>query len=242
MAQVCRPMKASVSVPSSSDDLTCTFCGKTYKRESTLARHICRLKRRFFEKETLTARLAFRAFTVFHEVHYRGKTPPSYEKFMDSTLYDAFLAFGKYIRDIDAISPPDYIAYMVKSGVPIDRWCIDSEYEKYVRDLMMRESHDRAVERTLMLMEEWGVRENRPWIEFFREISMPRASAWVMSGRISPWVLLNCASGAELMTRFSDEQMKMVSKALNIKLWNGKFSRHRDAVRDIQKTLKGAGL
>jgi hypothetical protein len=220
----------------------CSYCDKTYKLEKPFLNHICAQKKRYFEKDTKAARLAFATFTKFHEVHYRGRVPPTYEKFMQSSLYEAFLRFGKYILDIDAISPPDYIDYMVRSQVPIDRWCRDSEYEKYVGQLAMKETPVRALERTCLLMQEWAVKEQRDSANFFREISPTRAAMWVRSGRISPWVLLNCESGVDLIGRFNDEQMVMIAGALNTKMWKGKFQRHPDEVRDLRSALEATGL
>lgn len=238
-------MKANVSQNSSkikAEGYRCPFCSKDYKREKSFLDHVCRQKKRFFEKDTKAARFAFAAFVKFHEVHYRGRTPPTYEKFIQSSLYDAFLKFGKYILDIDALSPTDYIDYMVRSQVPIDRWCRDAEYEKYVGQLAMKESPDRALERTCLLMQEWALKEGHDSSDFFRIISVPLAVMWVRSGRISPWVLLNCSSGVELLSKFSDEQMLLTQGALNINMWNGKFKRNMDEVRSIRAALEDAGL
>jgi hypothetical protein len=235
-------MKSNVSPNSSPTEFTCTFCAKVFKREKAFAAHVCRQKRRFFEKDTKAARLALHAFVHFHEVHYRGRIPPTHDKFMQSTLYDAFLDFGKYILDIDAIDPRSYIDYMVRSGIPIDRWCRDAEYEKYVANLTAKESPDRAFERSIILMEEWAVSQKARWQDFFREVSPGLAVRWLISGRISPWVMLNCSTGQALLGRLTDEQMTLIKPAINVRFWNGKFSRHTEAVADIQSTLESEGL
>ena len=225
---------------SSKTELTCPYCEATFKKEANFAKHICKQKRRFFEKDTKPARFAFHAFKEFHNVHYRRET--TYEKFMKSNLYDAFMRFGKYILDIDAIDPMAYIDYMIRSTVPIDRWCRDSEYEKYVFNLTMKECPMRGTERTLLLMQEWANSKQSEMVNFFRDISAPLAVRWIISGRISPWVLLNCESGQELLGRLTDEQTLLIKNALNIKLWKGKFTRHRKEVSDIQAVLAESGI
>ena len=244
MEQVYRQMKSSASRSSSPKDegFKCPYCEKVYKLEKPFLNHVCKQKKRYFEKDTKAARLAFAAFTRFHEVHYKGRVLPTYEKFMQSTLYEAFLSFGKYILDIDALAPQDYIDYMVRSQVPIDRWCRDAEYEKYVAQLAMKESPDRALERTCLLMQEWALKEGADSADFFRVLSPSRAAMWIKSGRISPWVLLNCSSGAELLGRLTDEQMMLVSSALNINMWKGKFARHPVEVNDLRAALEATGL
>lgn len=239
-------MKSSVSKNSSlkkkDDTYKCSYCDKIYKTEKPFLNHICKQKRRYFEKDTKPARLAFAAYVKFNEVHYRGRTLPTYEKFMQSNLYEAFLRFGKYIVDINALSPSDFIDHMVRSQIPIDNWCRDSEYEKYVGNLAMKESPDRALERTCLLMREWALKEGRDSSDFFRMISPMLATSWIRSGRISPWVLLNCDSGVALIDQLTDEQMMVTASALNIKMWKGKFSRNMEEVLDIRAALKESGM
>jgi hypothetical protein len=248
MEQVSPQMKSSASKSSlpkkakAVEGFKCSFCDKVYKTEKPFLNHVCRQKKRYFEKDTKAARLAFAAYTKFYEVHMPANKPPTYEAFSNNSLYEVFLSFGKYILDIDAISPKDYIDYMVRSKVKIDYWCRDSEYEKYVVNLAMKETPERALERTCLLMQEWALKQSADSSDFFRLISPSLASMWIKSGRISPWVLLNCDSGVALLGRLSDEQMMMISGALNTRMWKGKFSRQMDEVRDIRAALEASGL
>jgi hypothetical protein len=126
--------------------------------------------------------------------------------------------------DLKAVEPEEFIRYICQSKVPIDKWCLDEHYLEYVRLLNKFESPDRAVERTLLLAESWANREGYAITDFFRKIATPQAVMWLMSGRISPWVIFNCESGQELISRFSDEQYALLEKAVDIKFWKKKFS------------------
>lgn len=232
-------MKSSVSKKSSSD-FVCSFCSKGYKGERYLLKHVCKQKKRFFDRDTKPARLAFHAYSKFMLVNYRRE--PTYEKFMNSEFYDAFLRFGKYILDVDAISPLEYIDYMLKSTIPVDRWCRDSEYLKYVKSLTMKETPHRALERTVILMQEWAIKHEAQWQNFFREVSSPLAVQWIISGRLSPWVFLNCKSGQSMLSNFTNEQKSLISPSLNTKMWLGKFARFPCEVTDIQSALEDEGL
>ena len=232
--------KHSCKPKSSLITLECQFCQKGYTNEKNFVAHVCQQKKRHYEKDTKPALLAFHAFSLFMRLNYRSDT--TYEKFAKSSLYDALLKFGKYIIDVDAISPKDYIEFMIKSTVPIDKWCRDAEYERYVRNHTMKETPMRAFERTAMLMEEWGVIHKSDWRKFFSDIAPALAVQWIRSGRISPWVILNCQTGQRLLRSFTNEQLELVSEALNTRLWQGKFSRFPDEVRDIQNALRSEGL
>lgn len=218
------------------------WCKKVFIREASYFKHICRQKKRFLEKDTNAARLAFHAYNHFQHLNYASKKAPSYEKFMESSFYDAFMNFAKYIQDVDAITPVEFIDYAVRSKEPIDRWCKDSFYERYVRDLTLKEDPIRAVERNLMLMESWSINTGHSMKDFFRYIETPRATLWIKTGRISPWVMLNCDSGLELLAKLSEEQLLIIKDALNTKLWFGKFTRFRSDVDNIKETLKEVGL
>lgn len=221
-------------------EFVCAFCKKEFKFEKASLKHVCEKKRRYFEKDTKAALLAFHAFSRMYRINYRVDV--TYEKFMNSSLYTDFLKLGKYILDIDAIAPKDYIEYLLKESIPAAKWCHDSEYLKYVKALTMKETPHRALERTVILMQEWSIKNGQPWQSFFENVATPLAVQWIIAGRISPWVLLNCDSGKEMINKLSDEQMLLVGPSLNIKLWMGKFGRHQDAVRDIQEALRDEGL
>ena len=232
--------KSKASKLSSKIEHACGYCHRKYKTERGLANHKCSIMIRLSEKETPAGRLAFKAFSDFYRRHY-GSTP-SYEKFANSNLYNAFLNFGKYIIDIDAIDPQSYIDHMLTSNVPIDRWCKDVEYSKYVNHLIMKETPYRGVERTLKLMENWANSHQTDLSKFFHEISAPLAVRWIMSGRISPWVLLNSDGGKSLLERLTDEQILLIKPSLNSNVWNGKFKRHEKAAENIKATLKEGGI
>ncbi len=60
-------------------------------------------------------------------------------------------------------------------------------------------------------MMEWAS-ENEPaeWNHYFNYISLNRAVWNIRDGKISPWLILNCKSGKDMLSKFNDEQLKMV--------------------------------
>lgn len=222
-------------------EYTCTFCGRVYQREKSFLNHMCTKKQRFLERDTKYYMLAYRAYDRFYTLSLRKKVP-SVEKFESSSVYLGFIRFGKYVLDINAVDPMEYVAYLVKHNIPLDDWCKDRIYEQHLRDLVLKESPDRALERNIMLMESWAHKNGKFIRDFFREIGTGTALQWIRSGRISPWVMFNCESGRELLSRFTDEQLMIAGDAINRRLWQGKFSRHIEYVHEIQSTLEEVGL
>lgn len=219
----------------------CTFCGKVLKYEKSLMKHACRLRKRYLDRDRKPNRYAYMAYRRFYELQ-RMKIP-TVEHFENSKVYDAFVRFGKFIIDQNVISPDDFITYVISSNVGVDRWCSPTLYNEYVVALTKLESWDRAIERNLLLMEQWAMQDpNRRVIDFFREISGPLAVQYVTSGRISPWALLLCQSGQELLERLDAEQINLVYKTINFKFWKQKFAGNPKSVEAAQSFLAEEGL
>lgn len=220
----------------------CQFCGTSFKRERTLTVHLCEQKRRWLNKDEKYVRLGLIAYKRFYEISMGDTKEKSYEHFAKSQYYTGFTRFGKYITEINAIDPERFIDFVIKSSVPLDRWTKDVVYNTYIQDLCSKETAERALERTILLMQEWGEQNDRPYNVFFREISRPRAIHWIRSGRISPWVIFHCDSGIDLMSSFNDEEMKLVEEVVDPSFWMRKFSVRQDDVKFVTNILEKAGL
>ena len=220
----------------------CKFCGKSFKREKTLIAHMCEQKRRFTNKDSKYVRLGFLAYNRFYEISQRGTKQRTYEDFSKSNYYTAFTKFGKYIIEVNAIDPEKFIDFVITSGVKLDKWCSDTVYETYIRELNKKETAERAVERGILLMQQWGMENDRPFNVFFREISKPRAIHWIKSGRISPWIIFNSMSGTELLNSFNDHELNLINEYLEPTFWTRKFEVRKDDVIFVKEILEKAGI
>jgi hypothetical protein len=244
MGQALTKKKPSASKTASKPTgFECTFCGKVLQREISLIKHLCKKKKRYLERERQDVRFGYIAYRIFYDISYPTRRKAvSQEHFRESSVYDAFVRFGKYVVDVNAIAPEEFIRFAVQSKRSIDKWCSDSLYMEYVRLLNRVESYDRAIERTLLLAESWANKEGRELKNFFREIAPALAVQWIVSGRISPWVLFNSDSGKELLGKFSDEQFDLLQKAIDMKFWGKKFLDNIDDCHSIQAFLQSEGI
>lgn len=194
-------------------------------------------------REEKGVRMGLAAYQRFWSTTYGKRKVPGFEEFERSQLYPAFVRFGRYVTEINAISPPAFVDFLLRAEVKIDRWCSAAVYETYVRELNKSETPDAAVERNILLMQAWeGEREGRHWTNFFREVEPALAVQWIRSGRISPWVLMIAGSAADLFARMSDEQASLVQAAIDPDFWGRMIDKHREEVDHIRTVLDTAGV
>lgn len=219
---------------------TCDFCKKDFVSERTLIAHACEKKRRWLWKDEKYATMGFRAYQLFYEVSMKSKKPKTQEDFIESQYYTAFIRFGKYLVDINAIDPIGFTEFLIRTNVRLDDWCLPRPYEIWVRELGRKEHPDRALERNMLLMEQWARETGEEWTDFFRAVNPQLATRWIKTGRLSPWLLFTV--GDELIERLSDEQLLMVQELLDPGFWFKKFETYAEEVKSIKFNLRSVGV
>ena len=221
----------------------CEFCKRSFTTEKFLINHNCEKKRRWMSREQPKERFAFLAWHRFYTLSTNSAANKyTNRQFIDSQFYTAFVKFGRHIVDLDAMMPEKFIDFVIKANLPIDKWCHDSVYEQYVRELTKKETPEQALERMILLMQQWSNEHADPWNDFFRRISPAQATAWLRSGRISPWVLYTAKSAEELFARCSPEQLNLIKQYAPLGPWKIKFSKNQSGVKFIEETLSTAGI
>ena len=210
----------------------CEYCGTGYTKEKTLAVHVCEQKRRHLQKNEKRVQLGYQAFIRFYNLSANFKGTKTYDEFCKSPYYNAFVKFGSFISNVRPLYPEKYIDHVVTSGVKLDHWCREEMYEKYAIELIRKEGVETALERSIMTMMEWA-EENppAPWNHYFRHVSLNRAVWHIKDGKISPWLVLNCTSGKEMLSKFNDEQLNLVYHIMDPQHWAMRFKRQTSDVK-----------
>ena len=210
-------------------------------KESTLAVHMCEKKRRALQKDEKRVRLGFYAFQRFYKLSAGNKKEKTYEEFCQSPYYNAFVKFGSFISNVRPLYPEKYIDYVVTSGVKLDHWARDELYEKYALEFILKEDVHTALERSIVTMTEWAEENNAHWNSYFNYISTNKAVWHIKDGKVSPWLILNCSSGKNMLSKFNDEQLEMVYHVINPQHWAMRFKRlpiDVQLVKDVAKESK----
>lgn len=221
---------------------TCTYCGKSFQKERTLQVHVCEPKRRHLQKNEKWVQNGFMVFQRFYQVHQNNSKPKTYDQFCDSSYYNAFVKFGRFIMHINPLYPEKYIEYVIRSQIKLDHWARDDLYETYLIDTLKSEPLESALQRSIKTMMEWATEQNVQWSDYFRLVNTTRAVAHIQQGSVSPWLILGCSAGKKMLNSFSDEQLQMVQRFIDPKFWNNKFRNYPADVMFVQETAKEAHI
>jgi hypothetical protein len=235
------PRKAKVKAKPKSN-FSCNFCKRGFVREDSLLVHVCEQKRRFLQRDEKPNKLGFMAYQQFFMRSMRHREPPSYEKFAKSTLYLAFVRFGRHMMELNAVNPLGFVDFLLRLEAPIDRWISPTLYETYIRELNKNETPLDALERSFSVMQHWASDTGEKWQDFFRLIDVPLAALYIANGRISPWVLFIATTAHDLMQRFNPEQEALIDRCVDADFWRLKIQRHRADVETIREVLAEHGI
>ena len=228
---------------STSKPYVCEYCNTGYTREKTLLVHVCEQKRRHLQKNEKRVQLGFFAFQRFYKLSAGAKTDKTYTEFCKSQYYNAFVKFGSFVNNVRPLYPEKYIDYVVTSGVKLDHWCREEMYEKYAIELIRKEGVETALERSISTMLEWASEnEPAPWNHYFDHVTLNRAVWHIKDGKISPWLLLNCKSGKEMLSKLNDEQLNMIYHVLDPSHWAMRFKRNPKDVELVREVVKESNL
>ena len=103
-----------------SEMYACKYCGREFRRESTLAVHVCEQKKRFQEEKEVGVQIGLQAYLRFYTVTQGSAKLKTYTDFAKSPYYKAFVKFGRYCVDINAINVPKFLAWLLNQNKKID--------------------------------------------------------------------------------------------------------------------------
>ena len=222
---------------------TCGHCGKGFMQEKTLFVHVCEQKRRALAKTEKHVVLGFDTFQRFYKtVQTNIKQNKTYEEFCKSPYYNAFVKFGSFVSNVNPLYPERFIDYVVSSGVKLDHWCRDELYEQYVFDLIKREPVEVALERSISHMLSWANDNNAQWNHYFHYVSLSRACYDIKDGKVSPWLILNSASGKAMLQKFNDEQLTHIQNIIDPPFWVSKFKKLPADVELVKQVVKESNI
>ena len=223
----------------------CLYCEKAFVKESTLAVHLCEPKRRWQQEREVGVQLGLKAYLRFYEVTQGSARLKSYADFVTSPYYNAFVKHGRYCQSIRCINFANFLDWLLRNNKKIDNWCSDKLYEEWMHDYLRREAVQDALERALKEMQTYA--DDHPdlkngFSDYFRYGNSNRVVHHITTGRISPWIVYNCASGVAFLDQLLEDQVAMIIAYIDPDYWQRKFVDHLADTEWTKDVLERAGL
>jgi hypothetical protein len=229
----------------SSQTYKCRYCEKPFRKESTLAVHLCESKRRWQQEKETGVQLGLKAYLRFYEITQGSARMKSYEDFVTSPYYNAFVKWGRHMVAIRGVNPTAFLEWLLKNNKKIDHWCRDEFYVTYLHEYLRREAVQDALERALNEMQTYA--DDHPELkngfsDYFRYGNTNRVCYHISTGRISPWIVYNSTSGVEFLDDLSEEQVQIVLPWIDPEHWQRKFRDYLADTEWVKDILQKAGL
>jgi hypothetical protein len=203
---------------------------------------MCVKKRRWADRDLTHIRLAFRVFQKFYQNMHSSTKHKTQEEFIQSSYYEGFVKFGRACMINEYLYPERFADWLIDNGKKLDDWAKDKTYDEYLLEFVKREPGLRALERNILYLSEWSTESGLPWNEYFTSVTTPRAVYDIRSAKISPWLLYLSQTGDQLLTRFSDEQVKMINHLIDAGFWMQVFKKNSEEVSEVQMMCEAAGI
>jgi len=219
----------------------CEFCKREFARESTVLKHICEYKHRWIERDKQGNRIGFQAWLQFYQKNSASKKNKTYEEFIKSAYYTAFVKFGSYCVNINAINISRFADWLLKNQVKIDGWCSDTVYTTYLIEYLRHEDAldaiHRSVETTISMAVDAGIKPNH----LLSYGNTNKICYAIATGKISPWMLYQSDSGVKFLETLNPDHARMIMDYINPEQWALKFHREPEHVRTVKEILKAGG-
>lgn len=219
----------------------CEHCERSFARESTMLKHMCERKRRWLERDKAPNRIGFSSYARFYKLNYnQDKT---HDDFIRSSYYTSFVRFGLYCVNVNVVNPIRYIDYLLENKISIDNWNQDKAYTKFLIQYLRHENVADAVSRTSeylnTMAQELKIRPR----DVLRYGNQSTICNFIVSGKISPWVIWHSESGRELLeTRLNSEQTQWILDYIDPPLWKIKFDKNPEMVQEVNDLIKKYNL
>lgn len=203
--------------------------------------HACEPKRRQQERNEVGVQLGLKAYLRFYEITQGSARLKTFEDFAASSYYRAFVKFGRHCQAIRAVNVARFIDWVIQQNKKIDHWCREAVYVEYLNSYTRQENVGDALTRAIEQSQEWEEKTQNPARDYLRFGNDNVLCYAITTGRLSAWVLYNCDSGNEFLSRVNAEQLAMIWPWIDADFWSKKFHDYPADQAYAQEILRQAG-
>lgn len=219
----------------------CGFCEREFLRERSLEVHMCETKRRNLERNERGVQLGLQAFLRFYETLQGSSKLKTWDDFVSSSYYRAFVKFGRYCVDINVLSPERFLDWLLRNNKKVDRWASDQIYTEYLLYYLPKENVRDAMSRAERWSQDWSEQSAAPAHDCLRYGNGNAICHAVVTGRLSAWILYNCESGREFLANLVQSQTHMIWPYIDSDVWARCFQDYPADQAWAEQTLASMG-
>jgi hypothetical protein len=130
---------------------------------------------------------------------------------------------------------------LLKNNKKIDHWGRDTMYTEYLTEYLRAENVNDALARAMEHGIDWSEQTGNPAEDCLRYGNANAMVYAVTTGRISPWIVYNCASGQKFLAELDATQIAMVWPYIDSEVWMKKFSDYVADQEYVREMLAKAG-
>jgi hypothetical protein len=192
-------------------------------------------------KDESASRIAFSVWLDFMKyVSPNTKKERTIDDFIRSTDYIGFVKFANYLIELRPMESEKFSNWLFKMGVRLGDWTKPGTYQLYVQEAAKKETPERALERTILAMVDWGTNTNNNWQDFFNKVAPATAMNMINMGRISPWIIYSAGAAQQLLDRMEPGQIDTITKHVDTKWWISKIKQNQNQALWINTTMSQA--
>lgn len=233
-----------INIPDKKTKHQCKFCNKYLSSANSLIKHKCEPSKRYGLKDDREFRIAFLAYLRMYDSMggFKSTTLTNEIDFVRSSLYTGFMKFGKYAHNVGMYNVPEYIEFLAKNDVALDKWCDDGIYYLFVSHISLNETPYAAIEKTIKTMHGWGEETGLQWSDYFESCNQYKVISNIKNGKVSPWVIYNTTSGKNFLRTLDKKTVRDLYKFVDPDKWMAKMSIHKKDVSVIVSILTKIGM
>jgi hypothetical protein len=200
---------------------------------------MCKKKQRYVNKNSKESQAGYLTYLYWYSRSYGKKvSSKTFDNFINSSIYNDFFDFGKYIVDSKINNWEKYVDWLIKNKIPIKKWNKDSTYYTFNDELLKTESVSRALERYVLFLQEWEEKTNTRWDMFWKTENEFAIINYIKEGKISPWILFSSSDAIDFVNTIPDELIIEIHKSIDLSYWNNKISKRKEDLEWAKSLLK----
>lgn len=222
-------------------DLSCKYCGKSFRRQSTIDKHLCESKKRYLDKDKPANRIGYQVWVDFYKKNTNSKKTKTYLDFTKSTYYLVFVKFASYCIAIKCVDIFKYVDWLLENQYRVDIWSTDSLYDRFLIHYLKHEDPSEAIARSIETTIHLAENESILAKDVLRYGNKNRICHNIVNGKISPWMLYHSESGIQFLESLDMASQKLIMDYINPEQWAIKFKRETKNVHTVKDLLKMGG-